>query len=534
VLPGLGLGSIAAALVLGVGGSAYRVCANVGALGAGGLEPSDSRNPSMVACLVGDHVGTGVRRIVDAFAATTLANVAMVTLGVAAFRLNGGASGSRAWALITLPLVVRAIGAVASAVGLLTGRSTDAERASMALFRGQLTAAILVIGGLAGASLWLIGGQTFTWAVAAGTCGVAAGLGVSHGARRNVDRRLGAVQGVLDAARASQSATVARGLAVGARNIWLPVTLLAVALGSGWKLGERTGILGGGLLGGSTALAGFLATSGYMLALGLFGPIASGAAALAALEPEEARPDSRRAAALGDAGFESGTIADPFFISLGAAASLMTGLAIPLVAEPELQAASLGVSAPAVVWSGVGGAGVVLVMAGLALEIAARATRGTAAEVDRQLRAFPRDRDGVTQVPDGYTPSYRTLIELAGRLSAEGLLGPALAGLAAPAVLGFGLRLLYTSSSLAAEGLTAFVVIAAATGLTTALATDGAHAVLGASQRESRPRGAAAGVDASAASQIGSFIGDMFAPAAHLFAKALAAGALVIAPFLSR
>jgi hypothetical protein len=187
-----------------------------------------------------------------------------------------------------------------------------------------------------------------------------------------------------------------------------------------------------------------------------------------------------------------------------------------------------------VVWSGVGGAGVVLVMAGLALEIAARATRGTAAEVDRQLRAFPRDRDGVTQVPDGYTPSYRTMIELAGRLSAEGLLGPALAGLAAPAVLGFGLRLLYTSSSLAAEGLTAFVVIAAATGLTTALATDGAHAVLGASQRESRPRGAAAGVDASAASQIGSFIGDMFAPAAHLFAKALAAGALVIAPFLSR
>jgi Na+/H+-translocating membrane pyrophosphatase len=327
---------------------------------------------------------------------------------------------------------------------------------------------------------------------------------------------------------------VARGLAVGSRSIWLPVLLLAVALGSGWKLGERTGILGGGFLGTSLALTGFLATSAYMLALGLFGPIASGAAALAALEPEEARPDSRRAAALGDAGFESGTIADPFFITLGAAASLMTGLAIPLVVEPELRAAALGVSEPAVVWSGVGGAGVVIVTAGLALEIAARATRGTAAEVDRQLRAFPRDRDGVTQVPDGYTPSYRTLIELAGRLSADGLLGPALAGLAAPAVLGFGLRLLYTSSSLAAEGLTAFVVIAAATGLTTALATDGAHSVLGASQRESRPRGHAAGVDASAAGQIGSFIGDMFAPAAHLFAKALAAAALVIAPFLSR
>lgn len=535
VLPGLGLGSVSAALVLGAGGGAYRVAANVGALGAGGLSPTDPRNPSMVANLVGDHVGTGARRAVDMFAATTLANVAAVTIGVAAFRLNGGASGSRAWALVTLPLVVRAVGAVGSAIALLTGRSTDGERATLALLRGQVSSAVLVLGGLAGASLWLVGPPTCVWAIAAGAGGIVAGFGVTVAARRNVDRRLGAVQDVLEAARTSQVATVARGIAVGARGIWLPVALLAVSLGSGFKLGERTALVGGGLLGTTMALTGFLATSGYMLALGLFGPIASGAAAIAALEPDETRVDARRTAVLDDAGFESGRVAEPYFIALGAAASIVTGLAIPLVAEPDVHtSAPLGLAEPAVVWSGVVGAGLVLLMAGLALDIAARATRGTIAEVERQLRTFPRERDGRVVVPEGYTPSYRSLIELAARLASDGLLWPTLVGLIAPATLGFGLRLLYTSSSLAAEGLTAFVVIAAATGLATALATDGAHSVLGAAQRESRPRGVSAAADASFAGQIGSFIGDMFAPAAHSFPKALAAAALVIAPLLSR
>jgi K(+)-stimulated pyrophosphate-energized sodium pump len=534
VLPGLGLGSVTAALVLGAGGSAYRVCTNVGALGAAGLDPADPRNPSMVATLVGDHVGTGARRSVDMFAATTLANVAAVTIGVAAFRLNNGASGARAWSLLTLPLVVRAVGTLASPIGLLTGRATDAERPSLALWRGQITTVVLVLGGLAGASLWLIGAPIFVWAVAAGACGVVAGFGVSHAARRNVDRRFGAVQGVLETARVSSVATVARGLAVGSRSIWLPVLLLAVSLASGFQLGERTALVGGGLLGTSLALTGFVATSGYMLALGLFGPIASGAASIAALEPDATRPDARRIAALDDAGFESGRVADPFFIALGGAAAIVTGLSIPLVAEPDVHAASLGLSEPAIVWSGVGGAGLVLLVSGLALDIAARASRGTLAEVERQLRTFPREREGKAVVPEGYTPSYRLLIELAGRLSAEGLLWPTLFGLAAPAVLGFGLRLLYTSSSLAAEGLTAFVVIAAATGLATALATDGAHSVLGAAQRESRPWGDSAGHHPSIGAQIGSFFGDMVAPAAHSFPKALAAAALVIAPLLSR
>ena len=77
-------------------------------------------------------------------------------------------------------------------------------------------------------------------------------------------------------------------------------------------------------------------------------------------------------------------------------------------------------------------------------------------------------------------------------------------------------------------------IVAGRGAVASALATDGAYSVLGAAQRESRPRGGTGGPDASVAAQLGSFIGDLFAPTVHSFPKAFAAAALVIAPLLSR
>jgi hypothetical protein len=137
-------------------------------------------------------------------------------------------------------------------------------------------------------------------------------------------------------------------------------------------------------------------------------------------------------------------------------------------------------------------------------------------------------------LPAGYTPSYRAVIDLAGRLSVEGVFLPVCLGLLGPAALGFGLRLLYTTAGLAKEGLTCFVVVASATGLGTALSANGSRAVLSAAYRANRPRGASHGFEASLAGHwLGSFMGGAIAPATHLFVKAAAATALLVAPFLS-
>ena len=171
---------------------------------------------------------------------------------------------------------------------------------------------------------------------------------------------------------------------------------------------------------------------------------------------------------------------------------------------------------------------------GRALDVASRATRGALQEIERQFRAFPRDGGGALVLPAGYTPSYRAVIDLASRLSLEGVLLPVAVGLLGPAALGFGLRLLYTTAGLAKEGLTCFVVVASATGLGTALSANGARAVLGAAYRASRPRGVSPGFEVSLAGHtLGSFMGGATAPATHLFVKAAAAAALLVAPLLS-
>jgi K(+)-stimulated pyrophosphate-energized sodium pump len=532
-LPGLALGSVAAALILGVGGAAYHVSTSLSGLTAENLSPGDPRNPAFVAGLVGEHVGLGARRTVDMFAATTLANVAMVMIGVAAFRQYAGALGTRAWAFVTLPLMVRGVGVMASAFGLMTARANETGRATDALWRGQITAAVLAAGGLAGAALWLVGSPAAGWFIASGILGLVLGVVVGHAARTRLDRRLKPMHEIMEATLGGRAVTLARGTALGADAVGIPILLLAVMLAGAFHLGERSHVPGGGMLATATALSGLVATSAYMLAIGLFGPVASGALTIAALDPEELRPEvRRRVTLLDDAGFEGGAVAEAFFTVLGCAAALIAGLSLTLGAPPDVGEA-LSVLRPAVIGSGALGAALVVALSGRALDVAGRATRGALQEIERQFRGFPRE-GGALVLPAGYTPSYRAVIDLASRLSLEGVLLPVALGLVGPAALGFGLRLLYTTAGLAKEGLTCFVVVAAATGLGTALSANGTRAVLSAAYRASRPRGVSPGFEASLAGHtLGSFVGGASAPAARLFVKASAAAALLVAPLLS-
>lgn len=533
ILPGLCLGSVTASSVFGLGGATYHVSAEIGGLSAGGLETTDPRNPSMVADLVGDHVGLGARRAVDMFTATTLANVTAVLLGIMAFRADGGASGARAWALVSLPLVVRSVGVLASVLGLLTSRATDAERTATALWRGQTTTLVVILGGLLGAAFWLVGLPGFQWLVAAGATGLSAGAATAQIARLRAASRQGTVGPTLESAPTGSAVAMARGLAHGFGGTFPIIALLGIALPLAFHFGAKTSFSGGGLLGVATALSAFAAASPYMLAMGLFGPIVGGAATVAILDPEKSEADLRRRGnRLEDAGVEGGAAAQAFLALLGCGAALVAGLWASLGHSTNATTSQTILADPIVACSGLFGAALVASVCGRSLAAASHAARGAAVEVERQLRGFARE-GGAAMVPEGYTPSYRAVVELVYTQAVRGAIFPAVLGLAAPAALGIALRLLYTSSGLAAEGLTSFVVLAAATGLGTVLANDGSRGVLGAAHRANRARGGT-GSEATLASQaLGAFSGEIVAPAAHLFVKATAATVLLIAPLLS-
>ena len=117
LIVGFGFGASFVALFAQLGGGIYTKAADVGADLVGkveaGIPEDDPRNPAVIADLVGDNVGDCAGRGADLFESTAAENIGAMILGVALFT----ATNNIGW--ILFPLVVRAFGLIASALGLL-------------------------------------------------------------------------------------------------------------------------------------------------------------------------------------------------------------------------------------------------------------------------------------------------------------------------------------------------------------------------------------------------------------------------------
>src|SRR5436305_12741229 len=117
LIVGFGFGASFVALFAQLGGGIYTKAADVGADLVGKIEANipedDPRNPAVIADLVGDNVGNCAGRGADLFESTAAENIGAMILGVVIFQTTQNPG----W--ILFPLVVRAFGLIASAIGLL-------------------------------------------------------------------------------------------------------------------------------------------------------------------------------------------------------------------------------------------------------------------------------------------------------------------------------------------------------------------------------------------------------------------------------
>src|SRR5688572_733068 len=146
ILVGFGFGGSLIALFMRVGGGIFTKAADVGADLVGkveqGIPEDDPRNPATIADNVGDNVGDCAGMAADLFESYEVTLVASIILGVAAFESIGA---NPALGLI-FPLIARAIGVLASIVGVFMVRATPRDKTAMApINRGFATAGILTI-----------------------------------------------------------------------------------------------------------------------------------------------------------------------------------------------------------------------------------------------------------------------------------------------------------------------------------------------------------------------------------------------------
>src|SRR5438094_9993082 len=140
LIVGYGFGASFVALFAQLGGGIYTKAADVGADLVGkveaGIPEDDPRNPAVIADLVGDNVGDCAGRGADLFESTAAENIGAMILGVALFKYFGVAG-------IMFPLVARALGLVASLVGIYSVSTREDGDPMQALNRGYYLTSLL-------------------------------------------------------------------------------------------------------------------------------------------------------------------------------------------------------------------------------------------------------------------------------------------------------------------------------------------------------------------------------------------------------
>src|SRR5918997_1561724 len=213
ILIGFGFGGSLLALFLRVGGGIFTKAADVGADLVGkveaGIPEDDPRNPATIADNVGDNVGDCAGMAADLFESYEVTLVASIILGVAAF----ASIGENPALGLVFPVVARAIGVLASIVGVYMVRATDNDKTAMApINRGFLTAGILTVIGTFLVAQFYVENLRVFWAV---VIGLALAQVVSRLTEYFTSTETAPVREIAEAARTGSATTVLSGIASG-------------------------------------------------------------------------------------------------------------------------------------------------------------------------------------------------------------------------------------------------------------------------------------------------------------------------------
>jgi K(+)-stimulated pyrophosphate-energized sodium pump len=468
ILIGFGFGGSLLALFLRVGGGIFTKAADVGADLVGkieaGIPEDDPRNPATIADNVGDNVGDCAGMAADLFESYEVTLVASIILGVPAFQ---GIFPDRPelWAAGAIfPLGCRAIGVLASIVGVFAVRATDKDRSAMTpINRGFLTAGVLTVLGTLVLALVYVGNpagaiSNVGWRMFGA---VVVGLVLAQVASRITEyftsTETAPVREIAEAARTGPATTVLAGVSSGLESsVW---AIIAIALAIGAAVG-----LGGGDLQFALYLValtgmGMLATTGVVVSEDTFGPVADNAAGIAEMSGEFHGAPERIMVSLDAVGNTTKAVTKGFAIGSAviAAVALFASFIETISGELNLgltgdelfsnPLTSINVADPKTFIGLLVGGSVAFLFSGLAIRAVGRTAGVVVQEVRRQFA------DG--KIMSGEKrPDYGPVIDICTAASLRELATPALLAVLTPVIIGFGINYFALGAFLAAVILT--------------------------------------------------------------------------------
>lgn len=530
---GYGFGASFVALFAQLGGGIYTKAADVGADLVGkveaGIPEDDPRNPAVVADLVGDNVGDCAGRGADLFESTAAENIGAMILGVAMAVKVPEASPAWILGVMLFPLFARALGILASIVGIMTVKVKGEEDPMKALNRGYYVSAGLAIIGFAVATKLLLASDfapnAWLYFLACGVVGVLTSVAFVYITQYYTEFKYRPVKSIAEASETGPATNIISGIAVGMESTALPILTISVAILISYFLGKNSGYPEAGLFGTAVATMGMLGTAAYILAMDTFGPITDNAGGIVEMskQPEEVRMKSDRLDAVGNT---TKALTKGYAIGSAAlAAFLLFSAYLDEVRNYGSNLTGVDISNPPVFVGALLGAMLVFLFSSFAIRAVGRA----ASVVISDVRAQFKEKPGILLGTD--KPDYGRTVDIVTKSALKQMILPGLLVTLMPVVVGIFFKFL----GVGAEAVAAFLMVATIVGILVALfLNNGGGAWDNAKKFIEMGNFGGKGSATHKAAVVGDTVGDPFkdtaGPSLHVLIKLLATITLVLAP----